>query len=87
LFSSRAWFGIGRFGPFVAVPITWEGWATFFGIGMPAAVFAGQQTEPMILMSVGLFAFLFGLAYAMAGEEQKAEPCADQAMSSAAASL
>jgi hypothetical protein len=47
----------------------------------------GHQTEPMILMSVGLFAFLFGLAYAMAGEEQKAEPCADQAMASAAASL
>lgn len=67
--------------------MTWEGWATFFGIALPAAIFAGQQTEPFILMSVGLFAFLFGLAYAMAGEEQKAATSADQGMASRAANL
>jgi len=71
LFSNRAWFGIGRLGPYVAVPRTWEGWATFFGIALPAAIFAGQRTEPLMLLAIGLFAFLFGLSYAMAEEERR----------------
>jgi hypothetical protein len=69
--SSRSWFRAGRLGPSIAIPRTWEDWTTFFGIALPAAVFAGQGGEPMVLLSVGLFAFLFGLAYAMADEAQE----------------
>jgi hypothetical protein len=54
----------------VAVPQTWEGWAATAGIVGPAIVFARLCGDSGQLLAIGLCAFLFGLAYAMAEENR-----------------
>jgi hypothetical protein len=74
ILSSRSWFRLGPLGPLVAVPQTWEGWAALVGLVGPALVFASRGDEPGELLGIGLIAFLFGLAYAMAEEDRAARP-------------
>lgn len=65
---SKPWFCTGALGPYVAVPCSWEGWATFTGLSGPAAIYAAFGGDLGGLLAIGLFAFLFGLSYAMAVE-------------------
>jgi hypothetical protein len=78
LISSKPWFGTGVFGQYVAVPCAWEGWATAIGISLPAAVYAFLGGCPGALLAIGLFAFLFGLSYAMAVESRDDAPKQDR---------
>lgn len=67
--ASKSWFALGRAGPFVPLPQRWEGWATLLGLVAPSAVFALLCGYYGRLLAVGLIAFAFGLAYAMAEED------------------
>ena len=64
---------LGPAGPLVPLPQRWEGWATLLGLLAPAVIFAVVHGYLGRLLAVGLIAFCFGLAYAMAEEERRSE--------------